>query len=64
MNLIATRVASTTCTPSHTVPIPPLPMTLSTRYLPATREPAREGVSLTEVDSDISATAKGSDRPQ
>jgi hypothetical protein len=34
---MATRVPSVACRPSHTDPIPPLPMRLDTWYFPATR---------------------------
>jgi hypothetical protein len=51
MNLMATRTPSATCAPSQTVPMPPLPMSRTTRYLPPTIDPASEGASLMVVAS-------------
>ncbi len=38
-NFMATRCASPTCVAATTMPMPPSPMTSSTRYLSATRSP-------------------------
>src|SRR6266568_5162217 len=46
MNLIATRVPSVVCTPTHTVPIPPEPRSDSTRYLPPTVIPVKDWSSV------------------
>src|SRR5258708_32980384 len=43
MNLMATRVLSVSCGPSPTVPMPPVPMRRSTRYLSAMSRPSRSG---------------------
>jgi serine/threonine-protein kinase len=42
MNLIARRVPSCSCRPSHTVPIPPEPTSGPTRYLPPTIVPSND----------------------